>query len=121
MYSKYRAKKTIAYGITFDSKKEADRYRVLKELEATGEIRDVKCQAKFVLIPAQREPDTIGARGGKKQGALIEREVSYWADFTYFTPDGELVVEDVKGIRTPEYIIKRKLLLYMAGIRIKEI
>lgn len=111
----------MAFGITFDSKKEAERYRELKELEALGEIRDVKCQVKFLLIPAQREPDKVGKRGGIVKGALIEREVSYRADFTYFTRDDELVVEDVKGMRTPEYILKRKLMLYMAGIRIKEI
>lgn len=106
--------------MTFASKKEADRYMVLKNLEAKGKITDLKTQVKFVLIPAQREPDTVGVRGGKVKGKLIERELSYVADFVYYR-DGEMIVEDTKGMRTPEYIIKRKVLLYMTGIRIREI
>ena len=110
----------MAFGMTFASKKEADRYMVLKNLEAKGKITDLKTQVKFVLIPAQREPDTVGVRGGKVKGKLIERELSYVADFVYYR-DGEMIVEDTKGMRTPEYIIKRKVLLYMTGIRIREI
>ena len=106
--------------MTFASKKEADRYMVLKNLEAKGKITDLKTQVKFVLIPAQREPDTVGVRGGKVKGKLIERECAYVADFVYLR-DGEMIVEDTKGMRTPEYIIKRKVLLYMTGIRIREI
>ena len=119
-WNKYRAKKTMAFGMTFASKKEADRYMVLKNLEAKGKITDLKTQVKFVLIPAQREPDSVGVRGGKVKGKLIERELSYVADFVYYR-DGEMIVEDTKGMRTPEYIIKRKVLLYMTGIRIREI
>ena len=110
----------MAFGITFASKKEADRFMVLKNLEAKGKITDLKTQVKFVLIPAQREPDTVGARGGRVKGKLIERECSYIADFVYVR-DGEMIVEDTKGINTPEYIIKRKLMLYMTGIKIREI
>ena len=110
----------MAFGMTFASKKEADRYMVLKNLEAKGKISDLKTQVKFVLIPAQREPDTVGVRGGKVKGKLIERELSYVADFVYYR-DGEMIVEDTKGMRTPEYIVKRKVLLYMTGIRIREI
>lgn len=121
MRNKYHAKKTFAYGIQFDSKREAQRYQELKELEAMGKIHDIRLQVKFVLIPAQREPDTKGIRGGIVKGKVIEREVSYRADFVYFTADGAMVVEDVKGMRTPEYIVKRKLLLYRFGIKIKEV
>ena len=120
-YSKYKSKKTMAFGITFDSKKEADRYMVLKTLEAKKKIHDLKTQVKFILIPAQREEDTVGVRGGRIKGKLIERECAYIADFVYFTPDNVMVVEDTKGMRTPEYIIKRKLLLYIHGIRIREV
>ena len=119
-WNKYKAKKTMAFGITFASKKEADRFMVLKTLEAKGKISDLKTQVKFVLIPAQREPDGVGVRGGKVKGKLLEREVSYVADFVYYR-DGQMVVEDTKGMRTPEYIIKRKMLLYMCGIRIREV
>lgn len=110
----------MAFGKTFASKKEADRYMVLKSLEAKGKITDLKTQVKFVLIPAQREPDSVGVRGGKIKGKLIERECAYIADFVYCR-DGEMVVEDTKGMRTPEYIVKRKLLLYMTGIKIREV
>ena len=119
-YNKYHAKKTLAYGIEFDSKKEAMRYRELKYLEASGKIENLKTQVKFVLLPAQREPDTVGPKGGKIRGKVLEREVSYIADFVY-VEDGRMVVEDTKGVRTPEYVIKRKLLLYMTGIRIREV
>ena len=110
----------MAFGITFASKKEADRFMVLKTLEAKGKITDLKTQVKFVLIPAQREPDGVGVRGGKVKGKLIERECAYIADFVYMR-DGEMVVEDTKGMKTPEYIVKRKLLLYMTGIKIREV
>jgi hypothetical protein len=76
-------------------------------------------QVKYVLIPAQYEPDIIGKRGGVKHGKLIERECSYIADFVY-TEDGKQVVEDAKGFRTQEYIIKRKLMLKEHGIRVRE-
>ena len=120
-HSKYHSKKTFAYGIQFDSKREAERYQELKTLEAQGKIHDIRLQVKFVLIPAQREPDRKGAKGGIIKGRVIEREASYRADFTYYTADGAFVVEDVKGMRTPEYRLKKKLMLYLCGIRIKEV
>ena len=79
-------------------------------------------QKKFLLIPAQYEPDIIGPRGGKKKGKLIEHECSYVADFVYFDEEEkDFVIEDTKGVRTPEYVIKRKLLLWLNGYRIREI
>ena len=63
--SKYKADKVVVDGVKFDSKREARRYRELKLLEKAGEISDLQMQVKFVLIPAQREPDTIGKRGGR--------------------------------------------------------
>ena len=120
--SKYGANKAEIDGITFDSRKEARRYKELKLLEQAGEITDLKLQVKFVLIPAQREPDTVGKRGGRIKGKLLERECSYVADFVYTdNSTGEQVVEDTKGMRTTEYIIKRKLMLYVYGIKIKEV
>ena len=118
--TKYRSKKVTIDGICFDSKKEANRFCELRILEKAGEIHNLQRQVKYVLIPAQREPDTIGARGGVKKGKLIERECSYMADFVY-EENGETVVEDTKGFRTTEYIIKRKLMLKVHGIRIREI
>lgn len=118
--NKYRNTKTIFDGIEFDSRKEAARYKELKLLEAAGEISNLEMQVKFVLIPTQREPDFVGVRGGIKKGKVIEKECSYLADFVYIR-DGEVIVEDTKGIRTKDYIIKRKLMLYLLGIRIQEI
>ena len=108
--SKYNSKKTVVDGQTFDSKKEANRYQELVLLEKAGVIKNLSRQVKFVLIPSQRD----------KNGKVIERECSYKADFKY-EEDGKTVVEDVKGFRTKEYIIKRKLLLYQYGIRIREV
>lgn len=120
--SKYKAKKVEVDGIKFDSKKEARRYEELLILEQAGEIKDLKRQVKYILIPAQREPDSVGARGGRIKGKLIERECAYVADFVYIdTATGELIVEDVKGMRTSEYIVKRKLMLWVNNIRIKEV
>lgn len=110
--SKYNSKKTVLDGQIFDSKKEANRYKELRLLEKAGEIKDLRTQVKFKLIPAQRDEAT---------GKVIERECSYKADFVYYEEDGETVVEDVKGYRTKEYIIKRKLMLYQYGIRIREV
>lgn len=124
---KYHNKKIIVDGLCFDSKKEAKRYSELKLLEQAGVISNLKRQVKYILIPEQREDSKEvykkGPNKGKlKKGNLLERECSYLADFTYI--DGEsqqLVVEDTKGMRTHEYIIKRKLMLKVYGIRIQEI
>ena len=108
--SKYNSKKTVVDGQKFDSKKEANRYQELVLLEKAGVIKNLSRQVKFVLIPSQRD----------ENGKVIERECSYKADFKY-EEYGKTVVEDVKGFRTKEYIIKRKLMLYQYGIRIREV
>lgn len=109
-WTKYNNKKVTVNGQVFDSKKEANRYQELLLLEKAGVIKNLSRQVKFVLIPSQRD----------ENGKVIERECSYKADFKY-EEDGKAVVEDVKGFRTKEYIIKRKLLLWQYGIRIREI
>ena len=120
--NKYGARKVTKNGLVYDSKKEARRAAFLETLEQAGAIKDLRRQVKFVLIPTQREPDTFGARGGRKPGKVIERECYYLADFVYIdNQTGETVIEDTKGVRTKEYIIKRKLMLERFGIRIKEI
>lgn len=117
---KYGNKKIFADGEVFDSKKEYRRWSELILLLKAGEITSLRRQVKFVLIPAQREPDLRGPRGGIRRGKLIEREVAYIADFVYTDNDGNMVVEDCKGMRTKDYILKRKMMLYFLGIRIKE-
>ena len=117
---KYKNKKVVYDGIEFDSKKEARRFIELSLLEKAGTIEGLRRQVKFVLIPAQREAGTLGKRGAVKPGKVIERECAYIADFVY-QENGETVVEDTKGVRTKDYIIKRKLMLWMHGIRIREV
>ena len=105
---KYHNRKVSINGETFDSRKEANRWAELKLLQRAGKISDLNRQVHYLLIPAQYE-----------NGHLLERGVSYVADFVY-KEDGQLVVEDTKGMRTDAYIIKRKLMLSVYGIRIKE-
>ena len=108
--AKYGNAKVEVNGILFDSKKEARRYLELIALEAAGEIRDLQRQVPFELIPSQRI-----------DGKVVEREVKYVADFAYHDKGGSLVVEDTKGMKTRDYIIKRKLMLYVHNIRIREV
>lgn len=118
--SKYRNKKITVGGETFDSLKELRRWQELKLLEDAGEITDLRRQVPFEIIPDQREPDTIGPRGGIRKGRIIERKAVYIADFVYRNQDGREVVEDCKGFRTKDYLLKRKLVLFRYGIRILE-
>lgn len=118
--NKYGSRKITRDGMTFDSLREYRRFCELSLLERAGRITDLRRQVKFVLVPAQYGPDSIGKRGGVKRGKLIEREVSYVADFVY-AQDGKQIVEDSKGFRTKDYIIKRKLMLWVHGIQVKEI
>lgn len=97
-YNKYRAKKTTVDDIEFDSYMEAKRYRQLVTLEMAGEISDLVLQPKFRLMDRY-----------KYNGKVI-KAIDYIADFMY-REDGKLVVEDVKGMRTPAYIIKSKLFI----------
>lgn len=118
--NKYSNQKVTIDGETFDSKREAKRYCELKLLERAGEIRHLRRQEKFLLIPSQFE-EVTDAKGKPKQ-KCIERECVYIADFVYQdSRTGKLVVEDTKGVRTKEYIIKRKLMLKEYGTKISEI
>lgn len=124
--TKYGNKKTSVYGIMFDSKKEAQRYMELKLMQDNGLITNLELQKKYLLIPAQYEPsDEVYKKGmhkgEKKKGKLIEKEISYYADFDYYTKEGEHIVEDTKGIRTKEYVLKRKMMLFVHGIKIHEV
>lgn len=113
--SKYHNRKIKTFdGNVHDSRKEAVRWLELKMMERAGRITDLKRQVKFVLIPTQY------AKGEKGKKKVLEREASYIADFVY-KDNGEMVIEDVKGFKTKDYVIKRKLMLSVYGIRIKEI
>lgn len=122
--SKYKAEKIFcSHGHKHDSKREAKRCDVLNQLLEKGEISNLQLQVSYELIPKQTE--TI-QRTGKKGKPLkpkeitVERPCSYKADFVYNDKDGNLVVEDCKGMRTTEYKIKRKLMLYIHKIKILE-
>lgn len=127
--AKYRNKKIEVGGIEFDSKKEAKRYADLLTLLRAGEISDLQLQREFELIPAQYETfPRYGKKGQRlKDGQrCIEKGCVYKADFSYMQ-DGRLVVEDVKGYRNPnsagyaKFVIKRKLMLWLHGIRVVEV
>ena len=118
MRTKYGNHKVKRDGMVFDSKREADRWNELKLLEKAGEISQLQRQVKFELIPKQY---SVTERTKGNRPMMIEREVSYVADFTYMTKSLDFVVEDAKGIRTEAYRIKRKLMLRVHGIRIKEV
>lgn len=119
--NKYNARKVKVDGIVFASQKEADRWRELKLLERAGKITELRRQVPFLLIPTQREfSSEIDKKGRFKKGKVIERKCSYYADFVYMQ-DGKQIVEDAKGKRTDEYVIKRKLMLFLQGIRIREV
>lgn len=127
--NKFNTKKIVVDGITFDSKKEARRYKELCLMERSCEITDLQRQVKFVLIPAQYETyERYGKKGQRlKDGKrCVEKECAYIADFVY-KKDGYLVVEDAKGYRNPStsgyayFALKRKLMLWVHGIRISEV
>ena len=107
MYQKYRNQKTMLDGILFDSKHEAEHWAWLKILERTGQITDLKRQVHFEL-----------QEGFKFKGRSY-RPITYIADFVYYQ-NGQMVVEDAKGMRTEVYKIKKKLMLYK-GIEIREV
>lgn len=102
---KYNNTKIRVDGRLFDSKAEAARWQELQLLERAGEIKELERQVEYELIPKQKG----------------ERAVKYIADFRYVDQDGKTVVEDTKGVKTPVYILKRKLMLRVHGIRVREV
>ena len=127
--TKYNSRSVTVDGKVFDSEKEFRRYLDLKALEKAGEITDLQTQVKFNLIPAQYETIERYSKTGKRlkdTKKCIEKECSYIADFVYIK-NGEMIVEDTKGYRDPssagyaKFVIKRKLMLYLRGIRVREI
>lgn len=98
--SKYHAQKTVVDGITFDSKKESKKWKELCTMEATGIISNLQRQVQFELQPAYVN----------NQGKKI-RAINYIADFV-FEQDNKIYVMDSKGMRTKDYILKRKIFEY---------
>lgn len=116
--AKYSNQKIEVDGFIFDSKREARVYGELKLLKMSGEIKDFSRQVTFELVPAQYQI----VKGGKKDKKVcVEKSVTYKADFVVEHTDGERTVIDVKGFKTPLYVIKRKLMRHVHGVAIKEI
>lgn len=122
--SKYHSKQMVIDGIVFDSRKEGGRYCELLLLQRAGEISNLQRQVEYELLPNQYCSEERYSKSGKRlkdKLTLLERKVCYIADFVYIDKDGNLIVEDTKGMRTKDYILKRKMMLYFHGISIKEI
>lgn len=121
----YNVKTRTSDGLVFDSTKEARRWEQLLLLQRAGKITSLERQVKYEIIPAQYETYERFSKKGvriKDGQRLVERKVEYVADFVYTDAEsGERIVEDAKGIRTKDYIIKRKLMFAVHGIRIKEV
>ena len=128
--NKYNAKKVHAPdGKVYASEKEYRRYCELRLLERAGKISDLKYQVTFELIPSQREESKAVYKAGPqkglpKPGAVIEKPCKYVADFVYTDSTGNEIVEDCKGYKKKAaydlFVIKRKLMLLVHGIRVKE-
>lgn len=103
MIPKYRNRKTVVDGVTFDSQKEARRYSELKLLERAGSITSLELQPRFPIVV---------------NGVKV---CKYVADFGYVDQIGSPVIEDVKGVKTPMYNLKKKLMRAVHGIEIVEI
>lgn len=121
--NKYLNKRTEVDGIVFDSKREARYYLVLKDRLTKGEISNLRRQVSYELIPAVYKEETVHLKTKDKVvRKIIQRAITYRADFVYVDNiDGTEKVIDVKGLRTKEYCLKRKMMLALKGISIIEI
>lgn len=130
--NKFHAKKVKdpVTGYVFDSKKESIRWCELRIMESAGRITNLRRQVTFELIPTQREECTELYKAGPqkglpKPGAVIEQSTRYVADFVYCDAFGNTVVEDTKGYKKGAaydlFVIKRKLMLWVHGIKVREI
>ena len=131
---KFNNKKIESPDGVFDSKLEWQRWLFLKEAEKNGQIRDLKRQVKFTLIPTQYRTEIVQLKTKRKQVQRVaEREITYTADFTYRKlvveqdyPIGEreywgLVVEDAKGYPNDRWPLKKSMMLYFHGISVREV
>ena len=107
MRSKYGNKKTVLCGITFDSKREAERYLELKAMQQRGEISSLELQKVYILA------ESVIINGRKKPA------LRYIADFVYLQ-DGKIIINDSKGMLTDVYKIKRHLMKSVHNIDILE-
>ena len=100
--NKYHARKTTVYRRTFDSKREAEWYMMLREKLRLGEIKHLECQPTYTLLEG-----FLDNQGNK------QRAITYTADFFVTYADGRHEVIEVKGVRTRDYLLRKKLFLHM--------
>ena len=124
MKRKYGNKKVSINGRVFDSKREAERFLVLADAERRGIISNLECQPTWELVPHQYATEIVQLKTKTKEvQRLVERKIEYTADFRY-VKNGEVVVEDVKISKymlPKEFVLKRKLMLWRHGVRIREV
>lgn len=124
--NKYRNKKVSFQGEDFDSKRELQRFLVLKDAESKGVIQNLQKQVKFELIPKIEEDVVIHLKTKDKiQRKTIQQPITYRADFVY-EKDGTMVVEDVKASASMRaldkvFLLKEKLFMYRYGYAIKRV
>lgn len=122
MRPKYGNKKAKHDGMIFDSRRERNRYIILSALQRAGEISDLRMQVTYELLPAIYEMEEKQLKTKVKMvQRCAQRAVHYIADFVYKDKEGNEVVEDVKGLRTKEYLLKKKMMRALLGIQIKEV
>ena len=100
--NKYHARKTTVYGRTFDSKREAEWYMMLREKQRLGKIKHIECQPTYTLLEGFRDNQ------GKPQ-----KPITYTPDFLVEYDDGRREVIEVKGMRTRDYLLRKKMFLHM--------
>lgn len=122
--SKYGSKRTWVGDICFDSKKEAQYYVYLRELERRGEISNLRRQVKFEIVPPVYEQRVVHLKTRDRvETKQVQPAVHYVADFVY-EKDGKDVVVDVKSVATRKkelYIVKKKMMRAFLGIVIEEV
>jgi hypothetical protein len=122
--TKYNNTKVEYDGIKFDSKKEMQRYKILKEAENNGIIKELQLQVKYELIPAVKEEYIEHLKTKDKiKIRTLQLPITYTCDFQYYK-NGELVVEDVKASKTmlpKEFVLKEKMMFALKGIRVKKV
>lgn len=121
---KYNNTKVEYDGIKFDSKKEMQRYIVLKDAENSGVISNLELQVKYELIPAVREEYIEHLKTKDKvKTRTLQLPITYTCDFQYLK-DGVLIVEDVKAspkMLPKEFVMKEKMMFALKGIKIKKV
>ena len=121
---KYNNTKVEYDGIKFDSKKEMQRYIVLKDAENSGAISNLELQVKYELIPAVKEEYIEHLKTKDKiKTRTLQLPITYTCDFQYFK-DGVLIVEDVKAspkMLPKEFVLKEKMMFALKGIKIKKV